>query len=110
MSATTLFESAEQAFFWAISVQKGRNEGQRQRSGLSEKPRPCSVDDYALIVNRLQKNGRLSNIHMGTLRKYGALGRTPDPRDRKEAPAVEVFMEAMGIIKLELERRGWCAR
>ncbi len=102
----TLFESAEEAWFWFIQAQAARNDGARFTMGSGLIPRPCEPLDILKVVDRLYRNRRLLMDHLLVLRHYGRRMMAPDPRRIKEARAAKLWDEALERIEAPLIRKG----
>jgi hypothetical protein len=99
------FLSAEEAWFWFITVQAMRNDG-AQIAGAGALPRPCTPDDILNVLNRLYRSRRLIMDHLLVLRHYGRRQMAPDPRRVKEVRAFHLWQQALERLEPLLVRRG----
>lgn len=93
-SATTPFDTAEEAWFWFVRSQQLRREGARLEC-RGEISRPCDPDDVYRAVMSLARQGRLGRAHLLVLGKFGLDGRPPDSRRGDEAASSCLWMEAL---------------
>ncbi len=103
---TTLFDNAEEAWFWFIQAQEARNEGAQISAGASLFHRPCEPSDILKCVDRLYRHRRLMMDHLLVLRYYGKRRLSPDPRRIKEVRAFGLWKEALERLEPILVRKG----
>ena len=94
----TLFQSAEEAWFWFIASYDARHEGARIRANEGLYRRPCEPSDILKICERLRRHRRLDMHHFRVLRHYGQRMIAPDPTRAKEVLSARLWEEAMDIL------------
>lgn len=102
----TMFDTAEEAWFWFILAQEARNAGARITAGLSLISRPCEPMDILKCVERLYRNRRLTMDHILVLRHYGKRHLPPDPVRIKEMRAHDLWIEALERLEPVLVGKG----
>ncbi|MAQ71607.1 MAG: hypothetical protein CL565_05380 [Alphaproteobacteria bacterium] len=102
----TLFDDAEEAWFWFVHTYKARAEGAKFTAGAGHCIRPCEAIDILKIVDRLYRNCRLSRDHIYVMRHYGLRNMAPDKYHPKEQKAYYLWYEAMKILTEILEDKG----
>ncbi len=102
----TLFDSAEEAWFWFIQAQQARLDGAQAVRGAGLVTRPCEPVDILQVLDRLYRSRSLTMDHLLVLRHYGRRMLPPDPRRGKEIRAYRLWMEAMARLTKSLEEKG----
>ena len=100
------FDSAEEAWFWFVRCQYVRREGARLEGASSSFSRPCDPDDIYRAVISLRQGGLIRLAHLRVLESFGVLGRSPDRRCHEEAPAFQLWTEALDRLTTILKRKG----
>ena len=94
----TLFDSAEEAWFWFMQANNARQDGARIVANLGLYKRPCEPSDILKILERLRRHRRLDMHHFRVMRHYGERMMAPDPTRPREAMAARLWAEAMDIL------------
>ena len=94
----TLFESAEEAWFWFMQANTARQEGARIAANLGLYKRPCEPSDILKIMERLRRHRRLDMHHFRVMRHYGERFIAPDPTRPREVIVHHLWTEAMSIL------------
>jgi len=94
----TLFESAEEAWFWFMQANDARQSGARISANLGLYKRPCEPSDILKILERLRRHRRLDMNHFRILRHYGERMIAPDNIRPREIMAARLWGEAMEIL------------
>lgn len=94
-----LFSSAEEAWVWTVNCIEARHSGEKS-PGTSR--RPCQPDDIINIVNRLYRNGELSERNIRVLENKSMIGVST-------SEFVTLFDEAMSVLDRALRRRCFIA-
>ena len=102
---TTLFDSAEQAWFWFIQAQQARIDGARATMGAGLVPRPCEPIDILHCLDRLYRQRKLSMDHLLVLRHYGRHMVAPDPSRAQEIRGYRLWIEALEQLGPMLEAK-----
>lgn len=102
----TLFESAQEAWFWFIAAQNAKNDGARFVAGAGLYKRPCEPIDILKTLDRLHRNRRLNRDHLLVLRHYGRRHMAPDLYRKKEVRAYHLWNEALERIEEVLVAKG----
>ena len=100
------FDTAEEAWFWAMSCMVAREDGARFVAGLALRERPCSPDDLIVSAERMGASGRLRPTHLQVLAGYGRRLLAPDRRARHEAKAARLWDEALDLLATVWRRKG----
>ncbi len=95
----TLFNSAEEAWFWFMQSHKARQSGAKQSANQGDVIRPCEPTDILKILERLRRHRRLDMNHFRVMRHYGDRMLAPDPYHAKEWHASTLWGEAMEILE-----------
>jgi hypothetical protein len=82
--AITLFDTAEEAWFWFMASYDARQAGARIKANEGLYKRPCEPSDILKICERLRRHRRLDMNHFRVLRHYGQRMIAPDPTRVKE--------------------------
>lgn len=104
------FQNVQEAWFWYCRMQGERDAGFKPNGNGAE--RPCDIDDIALIVTRLRRNGIITMKHISTLTKYGQLQSLPDRRVDpyglklwdSALDRIHTHMVAKGIVELPVNK------
>lgn len=96
MERTLPFKSAVSAWFWFMD---NRNKPPSDE-GI------CQPVDITMAVHRLYGQGILSFEQIEIMKKYGARGRSPDPRLEEERDHWRIWRDAMSCFEVELVRLG----
>lgn len=91
----TLFDTAEEVWFWFIQAQQARLDGARICAGAGLYKRPCEPIDILKILDRLHRQRILSRDHLLVLRHYGRRQIRPDATYVQEARASAIWDEAL---------------
>jgi hypothetical protein len=94
----TLFDSAEEAWFWFMQANGARQDGARIAANLGLYKRPCEPSDILKILERLRRHRRLDMHHFRVMRHYGDRMIAPEPDRPREAIAARLWAEAMDIL------------
>lgn len=94
----TPFESGEEAFFWFSNSMHARRDGAKQSRTPIYK-RPCQADDIYLIIQRLNKQGKIRNEH---LRVLNHCAKSDMPPHDGHPEVVRLWKESMKFIEEEL--------
>lgn len=89
------FATAQDAWLWAAHAVRFSAEGAHLTANRATTQRPCEPRDIITLACRLRRQDVLSGVEFGTLCKFGALDRPPDPRDRAEESAARVWDRAL---------------
>jgi hypothetical protein len=100
------FASSEEAWFWFVRCQHVRREGARLQALSSSFSRPCDPDDIYRAVVALQRRGLIRAAHLRVLENFGLMGRSPDRRCPEEAPAFQLWAEALDRLTTILRGKG----
>ena len=100
------FDSAEEAWFWAMSCLIAREDGARFVAGLGLRERPCTPDDLIVAAERMGAAGRLGPMHLRVLAGYGRRLLAPDHRTRGERQAARLWDEALDLLTTVWRRKG----
>ncbi len=95
----TLFDSAEEAWFWFIQATTAREAGARIRANEGLYKRPCEPTDIFKILERLHRHRRLNMHHFRILRHYGVRMVAPDITRATEVLASHLWDEAMAVMR-----------
>lgn len=104
--ASTVFATAQEAWFWGMQCFAARAEGARYRADQSERARPCEPDDLLVAVERLVRLRRLRAAHVRTLFAFGRRLAPPDPRCREEVQAAHLWDEALDRLTTPWRQKG----
>ena len=102
----TLFENAQEAWFWFIAATNARLDGARIQANQGLYRRPCEPSDILKILERLRRHRRLDMNHFRIMRHYGVRMLAPDPSRPKEFFAARLWDEAMDILQDVLIAKG----
>ncbi len=102
----TLFDTAEEAWFWFMASYDARQDGARIRANEGLYKRPCEPSDILKVCERLRRHRRLDMNHFRVLRHYGQRMIAPDPTRVKEVLSSRLWDEAMGILTEVLIAKG----
>jgi hypothetical protein len=94
----TLFNSAEELWFWFIQANRARHDGARQSANAGNIIRPCDPSDVLKILERLRRHRRLDMNHFRVMRHYGDRMVAPDPYHARESASAALWGEAMSIL------------
>ena len=94
----TLFDSAEEAWFWFMQANDARQSGARISANLGLYKRPCEPSDILKILERLRRHRRLDMHHFRILRHYGERMVAPEADRPREAMAARLWDEAMIVL------------
>jgi len=94
----TLFESAEEAWFWFMQANTARQSGARIQSNLGLYKRPCEPSDILKILERLRRHRQLDMNHFRVMRHYGDRMMAPDKYRANEMFAARIWGEAMDVL------------
>ncbi len=100
------FDTAEEAWLWAMSCLVAREDGARFVAGLGLQERPCSPDDLIVSAERMGASGRLKPPHLQVLAGYGRRLLAPDRRTRGERKAARLWDEALDLLTTVWRRKG----
>ncbi len=94
----TLFDNAEEAWFWFINATTARESGAKIRANEGLYKRPCEPSDIMKILERLHRHRRLDMHHFRVLKHYGLRMIAPDITRAREVLAARLWNEAMDIL------------
>ena len=100
------FDTAEEAWFWAMSCLVAREDGARFVAGLALRERPCAPDDLIVSAERMGAAGRLKPTHLRVLAGYGRRLLAPDRGARGERTAARLWDEALDLLATVWRRKG----
>lgn len=100
------FDSAEEAWFWAVVCRRARAEGAQVTSGLALVPRICEPDDILIAAERLLRRGELGPAHKAVLIRSAADLLPPERGPRGDDHAVRHWNEAMDRLAEALAAKG----
>ncbi len=103
----TLFNNAEEIWFWFCRSQKARQELSRFEKNSYSPIRPCSPDDILQIVLQLNLAGILQKRHINTLTKYGNLYYIPDYRIKEESLHALWWDDAIDKLTVIFKKKGF---
>ena len=98
-SNITLFDSAEEVWFWFIAANEARRDGAKIVANQGLYKRPCEPSDVLKICERLYRHRRLDINHFRVLRHYGLRAISPDGDRPKEVLSFRLWGEAMDILE-----------
>ena len=101
---TTLFESAEEAWFWFCFCESLGSE--RGRGSSSSIVRPCETSDISLVVKRLVREKRLGQIHLRVMSRYGLKQMPPHVNSGDSLASCRLWCEAMEVLTEVLFKKG----
>ncbi len=96
-----LFQSVEEVWFWCCKGQLIRESGSRFVKKTSISIRPCSIDDVVRIIVKLKFSGKISQLQVDVLYKYGNRFCPPDQYDSKEKKDSCLWEDAMDFLEKE---------
>ncbi len=99
------FQNAEQLWFWFLYSKSVQN-GFTPQSGRTTR-RACELVDVEILITRLYLAGRLSDEHLGVMKKFGDRRRAPHQHIWAENRAAARWAEAMDVIDAAARARGW---
>ncbi len=100
----TLFESAEEAWFWFCRYDE--RTGYKIKTSRCRIVRPCFLDDIYIVVSKLYLAKKIRERHIKTLIKYGRMQVPPDSRIVDEQEEALWWDDAMSIIETVLIKKG----
>jgi hypothetical protein len=103
---TTLFSSAEEAWFWFVRCQRVRRDGARFSGSSGQIRRPCDPDDLYRAAMVLARRGVIKPQHLHVLGTFGLCERPPDPRCHNEQWASQLWDEALDHLTTVLRLKG----
>lgn len=104
------FESEEEAWLWATQAVKLTSEGAQATANKAVTPRPCEPRDIVSLAVRMRRANRLTGHEMGTLCRFGALNRPPDPRDPDEEVSDRYWRNGLDRLSGPLRERGFVCK
>ncbi len=100
------FQSGEQLWFWFLySKQIRENNFGRMRGNPTR--RPCEILDVESMITKLYLAGRLTDEHLGVMKKYGDRRRAPHQYIWNENRDAGLWDDAMNIIENVARAQGW---
>lgn len=105
-----MFDSAQRLFFWWFSVVVIRGDTIRKtaRSSSGQQNKPELVDVLTLIT-RLVNEGKLTEIQLDVLAKYGRRRREPHVHAWAEKRESKLWNAAMATLDSAFRKLGWVA-
>lgn len=100
------FQSAEEAWFWAVQGMQSRLAGAHVLPGMARRERPCEASDVVNCAARLHRQRRLSTTDLGVLFLYGRAGVPPYALGPRHRPAVPAWERALAVLQELLEQKG----
>lgn len=102
----TLFDNAQEAWFWFILANEARIAGARVRAGQGLFNRPCEPVDILRVLDHLHRSRRLLREHLLVLAHYGRRQYGPDPECRREMRDHTIWCEAFAVLAPILHAKG----
>ena len=100
----TLFESAEEAWFWFCRYDE--RIGYKVKTSRYRIVRPCCLDDIYLVVSKLYIARKIKERYLKTIIKYGRMQLVPDERIVDEREDALWWSDAMDKIEIVLIKKG----
>lgn len=98
------FENSEEAWFWCCLCESLGNE--RARAQGARVLRPCESADIKISLNRLMRDGRLTEHHVRVLSKYGYKQIPPHENFGQPRRECSLWREALHLLENILMLKG----
>ncbi len=98
------FNNAEQLWFWFLYSRSVRNGF--MRGGVSRR-RPCELLDVETLITKLYLSGQLSDAQLSVIKEFGDRRRAPHQHIWSENRAAALWRDAMHILGVAAQKRGW---
>jgi hypothetical protein len=100
------FQNAEQLWFWFLySKQMRENNFGRMRAAPTR--RPCEILDVETMITKLYLSGRLNDVQLCIMKKFGDRRRAPHQHIWNESRAAALWNSAMNVLDTAARERGW---
>ncbi len=104
-SGVVLFQSSEEAWFWAMAILLARHDG----CGMAWRPtmvlRPCDPEDVFNCLNRLYRARKLELLHVRVLLGWGERQAAPGDAGLHRPREARLWQQAMAELEWSLRKK-----